>query len=71
MIKAVSYAYPTSTYAAKFGRSREGCYFVCEKRCEEQVRPSKLHGPFATRLEAFACADDLPHEWSRFTMERA
>lgn len=70
MIKAVAYAYPTSPRAKAFGRSREGCYFVVEKRREEQIRPTRLHGPFATRREAFACADDLAAEWSRFTMER-
>lgn len=68
MLKAVCYAYPSSPRAARFKRSARGCYFVTEKRREDQVEPSQIHGPFDTRNEAQAFADRLPGEWSHFTL---
>lgn len=70
MIKAVGYACPTSPRADKLDSYRDGCYYVETKRNEAQINPSKLFGPFATRLEAYAEADSIDAKWSRYTMER-
>lgn len=67
MIKAIGYAYPTSTLAQKLSRYREGCYYVETKRNENCVN-GKVYGPFATKADAESHAVTIDCEWSRFTM---
>lgn len=59
--KRVDYAYPTSSYATKFGFYNTGCYVV--EVCVG-IRPGKAVAAFATLTEARAHADTLPHEWN-------
>ena len=56
--KRVEYAYPTSTVASRFGRSKAGCYII-EIDCG--VRPDgfidkQTDGPFSTPEEAHEAA---------------
>lgn len=68
MLKSVGYAYATSPYAVEFGRAKDGCYIITTH--EEITDPGKAMGPFDTAEAAYAFADDLPCEYSPYTMQR-
>jgi hypothetical protein len=71
MIKSIGYAYASSTYAARLGRAKSGCYYVETMTREFATRPKSLDGPFATKLEAETFANGIDAEWSRYTMRAA
>jgi hypothetical protein len=59
MYKFITFAYPTSTHAVKFGFPNEGCYVVMKWN---QLNPGKAIKAFATQEEAvlFANTIDIP-----------
>jgi len=67
MIKTIGYAYPSSITAERLGAGETGCYFVETRRCETQVKPTSLYGPFATMGAADSHALAIDCEWSRYT----
>lgn len=67
MIKAIGYAYASSTIAARLGAARDGCYYVATYQEESEPIADDLIGPFATIEEAETCAASVAGSWSRFT----
>jgi hypothetical protein len=61
MLKSVGYAYPTSTYATKFGFAKVGCWIVFTHKVVESV--GKPIAAYATQEEADAHASRLPADW--------
>lgn len=59
--KSVEFAYPTSTNAARFGFSKDGCYTV---ELGFPGQPAVAVAGFATREEAIAAAKLQPEPWS-------
>ena len=70
MIKAIEYAYATSTIADEM-RAPDGCYFISIKRDVTEWRDVERKGPFASIDEAERAALTIPLPWSRFTKRAA
>lgn len=70
-IKAIGYAYASSTIAARLGAARHGCYYVETKASELDTRHTSLRGPFETIEQAELHASAIACDWSRFTMRGA
>lgn len=63
--KIVSYSYPTSTNAKRFGFYRSGCYTVGVMNGHQ---PARNELGFATSEEAFAHAGRLPIPFNRYSL---
>jgi hypothetical protein len=59
--KMVSYSYPTSTNAKKFGHYKTGCYTIS---LHEGVNVPKHIAAFSTKEEAIKEAEKLSHPWN-------
>lgn len=69
IVKDVSWGYPTSTNAARFGFARVGCWTVglthfTKNHRGEDCAVTVAHSAFATQGEAYDQAKALPHEWA-------
>jgi len=71
MVKAIGYAYPSSTTATRLGAGKSGCYYVETKRHETQAAKTSLAGPFASIEDAERHALTIPADWSRYTRRAA
>lgn len=67
--KAVSYAYPSSNDAERFGFGKTGCYVVGLGPADHSKPHSSVAG-YATKAEAFEAADKMPEPFDRFCCER-
>lgn len=67
-VKAIGYAYPSSTLAMSLDRSAIGCYYIQTKRDETATLTITLAGPFDTLADAEQAASLMPEAWSRCSM---
>lgn len=66
-VKGVGYAFPTSSLAAKYGRAKEGCYYI--ETAKSDAHPGKaVKGPFATKEEAIAALPSVDGDVSRWCL---
>lgn len=66
-VKAVAYAFPSSSVAVKCGRAKEGCYLI--ETAESDSEPGKFaKGPFATKEEAIAALPEIAGDVSRWCL---
>jgi len=63
--KAVSYAYPSSPFANRFGFSKTGCYVV---ETLEGHNPPKGVSGHASPIQALVTADGIDLPWSRYSL---
>ena len=63
--KAISWAYPTSSNATKFGFSKSGCWVVSHIAPQSRGYAQKCLKAFAEYEEALAFAEGLPEEYDR------
>lgn len=62
MLKQIAFAYPSSVYAVRFGRSASGCYLV---ETAETIDGAREVVSVHNRLvDAVARAETLPCDWS-------
>ena len=59
--KEITYCYPTSTNAKRFGFYNTGCYAV---EIVEGCQPPRAVAGFATITQAAAHAEQLPEPWN-------
>lgn len=65
--KSIGWSYPTSPNAQTFGYNSTGCYTV---NLGVPGKPARAIKAFTSWDAAKACADMMPNDWSRFTMEK-
>lgn len=71
MIKAIGYAYASSTTAKRLGASKTGCYYIATYYDEIDPIADDLMGPFATIEDAEIRAATVAGRWSRYTKRAA
>lgn len=70
MLKAICYAYASSTYAKRFNRAAHGCYVVELVQTVSSLAHN-AQGPFDTIADAEAHCATIRADWSPFTMRAA
>lgn len=68
--KAISWAYPTSPNAKRFGYNYTGCYTVGLGRANLAGKPHKALKAFTTWDAAKVYADSLAEPWDKYTMSK-
>ncbi|MDV7395305.1 hypothetical protein RZS08_28210 [Arthrospira platensis SPKY1] len=68
MFKNVTYAYPTSTYAARFDRSAQGCYVVEIAPDWRKGAASNVRGPFDSLADALNHAEVIQCAYAPYSL---
>ena len=63
-LKSISYAYPTSSAAHKFGYGITGCYVVETFTVTDGKAETVILSGHATKEEALTIAKQMPHDWT-------
>lgn len=68
MTKTISYAYPTSPNAVRFGFGKMGCFYVAKIERTKNGFTEYAPKGFASYAEAFAFAETLPDEYDFYSV---